>query len=539
MQSVTTPLNEVPEATELPETLKSVTDWVTDFIVRAECEHHFDEYEIMKDYKFSFLQVYPDIEAVIFGDDIEKSTQLVSNVSRLLYGDQMDPELGKFVASLFTSKADEIISVFEKQQPGSSEFNTFARFLNLVRRNKIDETGVDSEIRNSLWKYKTHFESLLDSDFRGERLAVLQMVDTVFSDELIYEPNSDFSKKVLGRLIEVANNDDYGDAIKGELLWGYLGKRARLDKHILEATVCLGLKDLVGSEKKADDYMHVWRECGDKTGYFSKDSYSIYYIANQNMKTMQELAYRRSKTSEKGFEILDDLNTEFGIYNFGRYTQEMLVRQYDLKDHDVPYGVIMNPLSDYSGAFYGDSEVFGKLMHDTEADFQIRIVEVDGRLGRKNSIGRALYNLNNRYGEKNKISFAIVGGHGNQNAFTLGESIRESGFGNFMITEPVARRIKSLKVRSAFTEDASVILNSCLVAKEYESKTRMPLAQELGELLDMPTIGPDEITALRNIQYTKVKGKHKLIPEYYKANTRVFSRGKSDTLTPTKEPSER
>ncbi len=53
------------------------------------------------------------------------------------------------------------------------------------------------------------------------------------------------------------------------------------------------------------------------------------------------------------------LQEEFGINDFARYPEELLIEQYDTRNRsDLPYGVIINPWYDHNGAFYGNTGVW-------------------------------------------------------------------------------------------------------------------------------------------------------------------------------------
>jgi hypothetical protein len=107
----------------------------------------------------------------------------------------------------------------------------------------------------------------------------------------------------------------------------------------------------------------------------------------------------------------------FGIKNFGRYPIEALVEQ-TVKSADTksPYGVAFFPRYDWSGNFYGRSDVYEGLLRDLNPDYRLRIFEVSSTYQVLSSTRKCM----ERWGERgNKISFAIFAGHANKYSFVF------------------------------------------------------------------------------------------------------------------------
>ncbi len=111
---------------------------------------------------------------------------------------------------------------------------------------------------------------------------------------------------------------------------------------------------------------------------------------------------------------------EFGIANFSRYDRDMLLRQLEMADKDVPYGVIMYPEADWNGAFFQNYETLAEAsLKLRTGGFETRIVEA----GSQRELARRLLRLHKRYSPAgHKFSFAIVGGHGSADSLTLGRN---------------------------------------------------------------------------------------------------------------------
>jgi hypothetical protein len=117
--------------------------------------------------------------------------------------------------------------------------------------------------------------------------------------------------------------------------------------------------------------------------------------------------------------IAKRLESQFGIRCFDRYPVEVLERQAEENETDRPYGVIVMSRGDHSGAFYRLKDAWGDLQRDIGDTFAIRIVEA----GSKFELGKRMLSLDRRYGQKQKISFAVVNGHGVPNQVRLGAKL--------------------------------------------------------------------------------------------------------------------
>ncbi|OQA52421.1 MAG: hypothetical protein BWY43_00488 [candidate division WS2 bacterium ADurb.Bin280] len=110
------------------------------------------------------------------------------------------------------------------------------------------------------------------------------------------------------------------------------------------------------------------------------------------------------------------LNHEFGIEFFSRYPVELLIGQYEKRDHHSPYGIILFPKSDWNGGLYS-KKIFENLANRYQmGNFTVRIVEGGGKF----EVAKRLAGLERRYGKQNKISFAIIGGHGTHSSIQFG-----------------------------------------------------------------------------------------------------------------------
>lgn len=158
------------------------------------------------------------------------------------------------------------------------------------------------------------------------------------------------------------------------------------------------------------------------------------------------------------------LNKEFGIRSFGRYPEEILINQFDTRNEDSPYGVFLYARGDHNGAFSQDIGINRKFWNDVKDKYVIRILEA----GSLFEIGRRFISLDNRYGEKNKISFALIAGHGVKNSIAFGDgALTQLGLSSKGVLDKKhlqgdgAKRIKDF-----FVPNPEIVLFSCSTGKE-------------------------------------------------------------------------
>lgn len=190
------------------------------------------------------------------------------------------------------------------------------------------------------------------------------------------------------------------------------------------------------------------------------------------------------------------LNNEFGINNFGRYPKDMLVAQYDQRENSaLPYGAIVYPYSDGSGAFYGDVKVFEKLLRQTKDKYGIRVFEVKSPL----EMIKAFNGSRKKFGP---ISFAIIGGHGTTNTIRLNDASST----DFLSSEQIVRKGASA-LSLAFVENPTIILNSCSTGQLGG------IGEEISKL-GARVVGPEEPSYITDISVDLSAGRIKLDAKY-------------------------
>jgi hypothetical protein len=213
-----------------------------------------------------------------------------------------------------------------------------------------------------------------------------------------------------------------------------------------------------------------------------------------------------SKDSEHNLAILFNMEKQIpgigrfleedrGIIVFSRYDELLLIDQYISRDDtEHPYGVVLYPYSDGNGAFYDRCGLFDDLFRQTEdLGVKIRITERANKLG----IARSLLSFDKQYGEKHKISFAIIGGHGTRSSIKFGDSPDIDEIGKLQISDLAGKGVKRALGEGFFTENPTIILFSC------STGAREGIAQAISSAFGGEVIAPDCPTHLESVKVKK------------------------------------
>lgn len=218
-----------------------------------------------------------------------------------------------------------------------------------------------------------------------------------------------------------------------------------------------------------------------KTNYeVNKSSYSV---IERNL-----LAVFRLETKRPG--ICRFLFKEFGIADFARYPQDLLIRQQEeFESCEHPYGVIITPREDPNGAEYQYVEMYDELYHATEGKFSLRVFECGSRI----DVARALLRCEKRYnppdGSGHRISLAFIAGHGDGNDIFLGQGSEERD--RLRPEDLVGKGVK--RAGGFFEDDATIILGAC------QSGRREGIGQRLSKLYGLKVIAPRLDTSMSRI----------------------------------------
>lgn len=208
------------------------------------------------------------------------------------------------------------------------------------------------------------------------------------------------------------------------------------------------------------------------------------------------------------------LTRNFGIKSFSRYPVELLDDQArNVNDTISPYGVIITPREDPNGVFYNHYNSVKQLYDSIKFSHAIRVVEV----GSRQDLARALINLRNRYedqadGTKNKISFAMIQGHGTNKSIRFGQ--KENGL---LTLDDVTRA--SDRFADFFITDAPIVLASC------RTGVKGGIGQALSRKLRATTLGPEEETSVWSMSADLKDNRVNIGVAYYKGGTNLYYQG--------------
>jgi hypothetical protein len=223
------------------------------------------------------------------------------------------------------------------------------------------------------------------------------------------------------------------------------------------------------------------------------------FYVQSNLETIHAIESERPGISKVLFN-------EFGIENFGRYPSDVLIKQYDNRNNkDLQYGVMVMNKSDHNGAFNYRGAYSSMASQLEDLDYSMRIVEVNT----KKEMFASLEDLSVRYGEGQKMEFAVIGGHGRRTGISLGRPL--SSFKRFFHTvanmfylsnsyELHKRDINNplfQKIKGYFREDPTWLLWSCSTGK------KKGIGEEISKEQEANVVAPRHPTNFDSINITK------------------------------------
>lgn len=250
--------------------------------------------------------------------------------------------------------------------------------------------------------------------------------------------------------------------------------------------------------------VETWKKCCDK-----KDRT---FLIHKNLEALASLERAREG-------CVKVLQQEFGIDNFARYSEEMLLDQYDTRDDSsIPYGIVLNPKSDYNGAFNRKQITEDSLvgMHrELKGHYYLRIYEAGSRI----DVARTLIKIKQRYIEKGggKIAYALIGGHGSKDTIAFGDGEAE------IRTRDLSGRGAGRTGSDFFEPNATVILRSCSTGVEGG------IGQRMSEVLQVKVIAPETPTNIDEIKVSYSKdGKPQFVVHYNEDVAKTYLNGANE-----------
>jgi len=254
-----------------------------------------------------------------------------------------------------------------------------------------------------------------------------------------------------------------------------INARRRPGKQKVEIEYCEGLlrKVLIKYGFNPDEILDVWN-----------GSYTEHSPQPQIRSNMDKVFNMEDK--REGIARL--LYREFGIRNFERYPESILIAQFDEFEYtDKPYGVMIQATHDWNGAFgvWSNMEIWEKLFKKIKERYAFRVVEARSKL----EVARRLIRLKKKYGGHNQISFAFIGGHGSKDSITFGGPHRR----NMLLLEDLAGRGVQ-RTGGFFEPHPTIVLVSCSTGAEGG------IGQKLSKTLGAKVIAPSVSTSLKSIE---------------------------------------
>ncbi|HSX19299.1 MAG TPA: hypothetical protein VLE91_04170 [Candidatus Saccharimonadales bacterium] len=257
-----------------------------------------------------------------------------------------------------------------------------------------------------------------------------------------------------------------------------------------------------------DAFLKKWERTAYHTGSDpNQPEPDPYLYLGQNLKNIVLLEERQPG-------ICTFLNQEFGIVNFGRFPHQMLLEQYQQANNsDTPYGVVLYPAEDYNGAFYHDKDAFLSLNKQLRGKYLVRFGEAES----KYDIGRKLIDLRKRYG-KQKISFAVIGGHGTETSIEFGgddpkhilkaEDLKGRGVG---------------RTSEFFEPHPTIVLVSC------STGAKNGIAQQMSETIGANVVAPAGETNIKDFKVSFTNDDRLILDAQYRdskdESTMVYNSG--------------
>ncbi len=236
--------------------------------------------------------------------------------------------------------------------------------------------------------------------------------------------------------------DDKLRNIFSEKKWGGIYNACASDSPYLAAQAMSLFETYVeGYGLPLNDFKHLW-------GFdYSGATYDVFGMMS-NMEMVEALETERPGIVKVLFE-------DFGIKEFMRYPKEVLIRQFDLRGKNVPYGLVAFTNEDHNKAFDYNPALIQSVFEQTKNEnLNMRIIEF---MSQYELVKRLAY-LEKSYGKNYKISYLILGAHGSSNSFQVSSrsDIRKTDFDS-----NIAERIKGY-----FAPHPEVAMASCSTGTE-------------------------------------------------------------------------
>lgn len=210
---------------------------------------------------------------------------------------------------------------------------------------------------------------------------------------------------------------------------------------------------------------------------------------------------------------------EYGIVEFRRYPPDVLLTQLREESLQQPYGIIMLAQADHNGAFDQNKEVLQKLYEQTRGHYGLKVFEVDGVY----QMARDFVALDKRYGATNKISFAVIGGHGEENTIFFGDGRSKGRFQDRTFEKEDLQGQGVQRVAAFFEPNPNIVLISCSTGNEEA------IGQEISRTLAAEVIAPERPGSLKDINVSYDENDRVIFNVEFSVDEKFFPRASNES----------
>lgn len=390
--------------------------------------------------------LFPTIR-LMRGIDVFRSQRFDSEKNDIKIAAQESNELRDFQFDWVNSHAGELMKIYQENQDVGVQWEIGGVFMGLLSLSEKIESGPKVRptiefFTQNLMVFKNSLPpSYLNLFFKKGMIASNTDNGTSEEDE----------KRISQRVLEIAIDSIDDPASSSQLVDAAFQGLGSGQRHAEDESLVLSIKNYMsrkleraGLSPKA--ILDVW-----DYNYFAKNQ-DIYpdFIAD-NFAVIRAL-----ETERPG--ICRVLYREFGVHNFSRYPLKALIDQYDQRDKDLPYGVLIYPHTDNNGGFSKREDDLEEFYGDLKvANTALRIYEAGSKVG----VLRRLAAVNKEYGAKNKISFAILGGHGEPEGIEYGHSIQGDKLVSHALHKDDLKGAMVQELKTWFIDKPTFVLVSC------------------------------------------------------------------------------
>lgn len=230
------------------------------------------------------------------------------------------------------------------------------------------------------------------------------------------------------------------------------------------------------------------------------------YICNNMNDFVEGYSY---ETASKSFEVMQSLedkvpgsvkilHEKFGITNFQRYPEEILLNQLQDGESNKNIGLLTFAVNDWNGAFDNQSNIWSKIYDNQKENLDFKIVECGSNI----DLARQLISL--KENNDKKVSLAVLSAHSSGESFSLGEE-------NSISTEDIEKY--GPKLKDIFSNEAQLVANAC------SSASVGGWVNSLSKEAGIKAVGPDRPAAIEDVDFVG----NEVVPKYHQGDTEAYT----------------